>query len=292
MYSKVIYFRITPDTFRKINIHFASNYFPCVSNFFHVTAKFPVFSLSGKSKNQILCFPCAVATLLFLHRSVSHSVHRGGGVCLSACWDTQTHTPGKQTAHLESDTALRSACWEIWATSGSYASYWNAYLFLNVVTKNTNLLQIHFPIGKSKTSPHSHTKSHVHFYYFLSIYPLLRLFVTSFVKYSFLQTQHFSHNSCQSYLLCVRSSSSDMFTVSGSFFFFRLSFFIRCGLFLLHFSAFFGENDSLITAFSFSSGKLENTIIFCSRNTSQRTSRVLMFSYLVLGPSSLTFWPK
>ena len=31
--------------------------FPCVK------AKFPVFSLSGKSKNQIPCFPCAVATL-------------------------------------------------------------------------------------------------------------------------------------------------------------------------------------------------------------------------------------
>ena len=25
--------------------------------------KFPVFSLSGKSKNQIPCFPCAMATL-------------------------------------------------------------------------------------------------------------------------------------------------------------------------------------------------------------------------------------
>ena len=34
--------------------------FPCVK------VKFPVFSLSGKSKNQILCFPCAVATLEFL----------------------------------------------------------------------------------------------------------------------------------------------------------------------------------------------------------------------------------
>ena len=33
--------------------------FPCVRT------KFPVFSLSGKSKNQIPCFPCAVATLIF-----------------------------------------------------------------------------------------------------------------------------------------------------------------------------------------------------------------------------------
>ena len=31
--------------------------FPCVRT------KFPVFSLSGKSKNQITCFPCAMATL-------------------------------------------------------------------------------------------------------------------------------------------------------------------------------------------------------------------------------------
>ena len=31
--------------------------FPCVRT------KFLVFSLSGKSKNQIPCFPCAVATL-------------------------------------------------------------------------------------------------------------------------------------------------------------------------------------------------------------------------------------
>ena len=33
--------------------------FPCVRT------KFPVFSLSGKSKNQIPCFPCAVATLYY-----------------------------------------------------------------------------------------------------------------------------------------------------------------------------------------------------------------------------------
>ena len=30
--------------------------------------KFPVFSLSGKSKNQIPCFPCAVATLSVVAR--------------------------------------------------------------------------------------------------------------------------------------------------------------------------------------------------------------------------------
>ena len=35
----------------------------CYQNFPCVRTKFPVFSLSGKSKNQIPCFPCAVATL-------------------------------------------------------------------------------------------------------------------------------------------------------------------------------------------------------------------------------------
>ena len=29
----------------------------------------------------------------------------------------------------EAGTPQRSACWEIWATSGRYASYWNAILF-------------------------------------------------------------------------------------------------------------------------------------------------------------------
>ena len=57
---------------------------------------------------------------------VCHSVH-GGGVCLSACWDTQPpsrHPPGADTP------LLRSACWEICATNGRRASYLNAYLFL------------------------------------------------------------------------------------------------------------------------------------------------------------------
>ena len=45
-------------------INTVKNIFPCVlKNSPCVTAKFPVFSLSGKSENQIPCFPCAVATL-------------------------------------------------------------------------------------------------------------------------------------------------------------------------------------------------------------------------------------
>ena len=37
---------------------------------------------------------------MFLHLSVSHSVHREGGVCLSGCWDTRPppgQTPPEQT---------------------------------------------------------------------------------------------------------------------------------------------------------------------------------------------------
>ena len=35
-------------------------------------------------------------------------------------------------------------------------------------------------LPKSETSPHSHIKSHVHFFYFLSIYPLLENFPNQF----------------------------------------------------------------------------------------------------------------
>ena len=67
---------------------------------------------------------------------VCHSVHRV--VCPIACWDTppprpEAGTPPKQTP-LGADIPLGadpqcSACWEMWATSGRYASYWNAILF-------------------------------------------------------------------------------------------------------------------------------------------------------------------
>ena len=78
---------------------------------------------------------------MFLHLSVSHSVHRGGyasvhaGIADPQGPDTpqdQTPTgpdtphPGADTPHPGADTPWRSACWE----SGRYASYWNAYLLL------------------------------------------------------------------------------------------------------------------------------------------------------------------
>ena len=86
---------------------------------------------------------------------VCHSVHRGEGVCLSACWDTiprirhqpppdqtppprpgrtpqtrQTPPQARQTppwtrqTPQEADSSIRS-------TSGRFASYWNAFLLYN-----------------------------------------------------------------------------------------------------------------------------------------------------------------
>ena len=47
---------------------------------------------------------------MILHLYVSNSVHRGGGVCLSACWDTpttwQVHPPGQ--IHTPAGTPLLS----------------------------------------------------------------------------------------------------------------------------------------------------------------------------------------
>ena len=55
---------------------------------------------------------------VFTH--VCDSVHGG---CLSQCMLGYTHPPGADTFPAS------SACKEIQATSGRYASYWNAYLF-------------------------------------------------------------------------------------------------------------------------------------------------------------------
>ena len=94
---------------------------------------------------------------------VCHSVHGGGGgFCLNACWDTTppdqadpprsdittTTTPSPppgtrqtppdqtppgtwQTPPPETDSSIRS-------TSGRYASYWNAFLLLDVFQNITN----------------------------------------------------------------------------------------------------------------------------------------------------------
>ena len=86
---------------------------PCL--WLKVTALY--FITARKRSLQRLCF---YTCLSFCSRGV------GGGVCLSACWDT-IPSPGTRYP-------LHSACWEIRSTSGRYASYWNAILFHNVST--------------------------------------------------------------------------------------------------------------------------------------------------------------
>ena len=79
------------------------------------------------------------ANVIFLQASVILST--GGGVCLSGCWDTtpqeqtppweqtpREQTPPRADTHRsrhppKGDSSIRS-------TSGRYASYWNAFLFV------------------------------------------------------------------------------------------------------------------------------------------------------------------
>ena len=83
-----------------------------------------------------------VAKVMFLHLSVSHSVHRG--VCLNACWDTThplpplpptpvlpgtRHPPGPGPSPWDQAPPADSYC------CGWYASYWNAFLFKIKSTK-------------------------------------------------------------------------------------------------------------------------------------------------------------
>ena len=72
---------------------------------------------------------------------VCDSVHRGEG--LSQCMMgyhphpplDQAGTPPDQAPPLDqAGTPQSRAYWEIWSMSGRYASYWNAILFMNVIT--------------------------------------------------------------------------------------------------------------------------------------------------------------
>ena len=75
-----------------------------------------------------------VAKVIFLHLSVI--LFTGGGFCLSACWDAHpppgADTPSREQTppHPGADTPLWEADSGIRSTSGRYASYWNAFLFL------------------------------------------------------------------------------------------------------------------------------------------------------------------
>ena len=84
-----------------------------------------------------------------------------GGVCLSACWDIHpleqiplmsrhpqsrhplgSHPLGAYTPWADTPMQTRplhSAYWEIRATSGRYASYWNAYLLCSYPSKESHI---------------------------------------------------------------------------------------------------------------------------------------------------------
>ena len=80
-----------------------------------------------------------------LHVSVILFTEGGGGLpqCMlgyhpqqqvSPPW--QGRPPPSKETPLARQTPLRSACWEIWSTSGRYASYWNAILVFKGCTFN------------------------------------------------------------------------------------------------------------------------------------------------------------
>ena len=81
-----------------------------------------VFITARKRSLRRLCLYTCLSVILFI----------GGGACLSACWDTP---PGADTPST-GPIPLRSACWEIRATSGRYPSYWNAYLLVILLQQN------------------------------------------------------------------------------------------------------------------------------------------------------------
>ena len=97
------------------------------------------------------------AKVIFSQACVKNSVH-GGGVCLSACWDIQTPPPQtRQTPPNQADPPRpgrhpqtrqtpprpgrppQEADSRTRSTSGRYASYWNAFLFLAYFCTNTKI---------------------------------------------------------------------------------------------------------------------------------------------------------
>ena len=64
---------------------------------------------------------------MFLHVSVSHSVHAGGSTWAGT--PPWAGTPLGRYTPWAGTPPLSSACWEIQAPSRRYASYWNAFLF-------------------------------------------------------------------------------------------------------------------------------------------------------------------
>ena len=97
----------------------------------------------------------------YVFTCVCDSVH--GGVWPIACWDTPPLN--QRQAPLPRDQAPRQsrlpwdqappkcgACWEIWATSGRYASYWNAILFFKCVRTSIHFVGSPEPFDRTGRS--------------------------------------------------------------------------------------------------------------------------------------------
>ena len=131
-----------------------------------------------------------MAKVIFLHLSVIHSVHRGGGglpQCMLGYPPPGADTPPEQTPpgsrHLpEADTNPPGSRYppgadtppgsshlppgadsSIRSTSGRYASYWNAFLLLDKLNNKTKILfkGIKLQITKTKQLPLSYCGSKV-----------------------------------------------------------------------------------------------------------------------------------
>ena len=76
----------------------------------------------------------------YIFTGVCDSVHRGGSTWAGTPPRDQV-PPRPGTPPRSRYTPTSSACWEIWATSGRYASYWNAFLLLK---KQPILFKLHF----------------------------------------------------------------------------------------------------------------------------------------------------
>ena len=88
----------------------------------------------------------------YVFTGVCDPFHKGV-VCLSACWDTTPpapHTSPGAGSPRSRHPPGSSACWEIWATSRQYASFWNAIL-LKIISSFVELLLLKYIFLNGKT---------------------------------------------------------------------------------------------------------------------------------------------
>ena len=111
--------------------------------YIHARTPFTITSESnvGSSDNQIhnIYRPqTKFAKVMFLHVSVCPQGVPGQVPPWESTPRGQVHPPGqvhpRQVPPGQVHNPGSSACWEIWVTSGRYASYWNAFLFYRIIS--------------------------------------------------------------------------------------------------------------------------------------------------------------